>query len=165
MNEEVKTAFEDWLDSQPDETKTLIQERFSSLENSVKATRTERDGYSKELKELSKKLGKDNEATTHINELTAKLDKSEKKAAFIEDASNNGCKRPSVAYTIAEAEQFYTEDGLPDWDKIREAVPELFTAQSLNTDAGSGTNKKPLGDPNKAARTRLSNGTVRIRVK
>lgn len=164
-NEEVKTKFEGWLNGQPDETKGLIQERFSALENTVSATRQERDAFSKELKELSKKLGKDNEATTHIEELTRKLEKTEKKASFVDSAVSNGCKRPVAAYVLAEADNLYTEDGIPDWNRIKEAIPELFTAQSLSTDAGSGTNKKPQGDPNASTRSRLSKGTVRLKVK
>jgi hypothetical protein len=58
-------------------------------------------------------------------------------------AVKQGIKRPSVAYAIANADNLYSEDGQPDFDRLKETVPELFGSITTNSDAGSGTNQKP----------------------
>ena len=137
MNED----FDKWLATQDANTQTLIQERFKALENTVKATRTERDTLSTELKELGKKLDKGSEAEKQLSELTDKLSQAERKSSFLELAAKEGCIRPSAAYALASSESLFKEDGLPDWGKLKESVPELFRVTNTGTNAGSGTNK------------------------
>jgi sugar-specific transcriptional regulator TrmB len=145
--EEVKTKYEVWLETQPDEVKELLKERFESLENTVKATREERDTFKGELKELAKKVTDDSEAGIQISELSKKLELSERKANFIVEAVKNGATRPTAAYAIATAENLYDDKGNPDWNRIKESVPELFKVTNTSNNAGSGTNKNAL--PNK----------------
>lgn len=139
--QEVKLEYETWLETQPENVKTLLAQRFEALENTVKATRQERDTLNGELKELGKKLEKGSEAETRLSELTSRLSQAEKKATFLELAWKEGCVRPSAAYALATSENLFKEDGLPDWSKLRESVPELFRVTNTNTNAGSGTNK------------------------
>lgn len=142
--EEVKDAFDKWLETQTEEVKTLIAERFSSLENTVKATREERDTFKGELKELAKKVTDDSEAGIKISELSKKLEVSERKANFIEQAVKQGVIRPTAAYAIASTENLYDDKGNPDWNKLKESVPELFKVANTSNNAGSGTNKAAL---------------------
>lgn len=142
--QEAKDKFESWLENQPDEVKELLKERFESLENTVKATRGERDNLNKELKELAKKVTEDSEAGKQLSDLRARLDASEKKSNFIEQALKQGATKPSAIYAVANAESLFTEDGNPDWNKIKETIPEFFKVTNTSNNAGSGTNKNAL---------------------
>jgi ribosomal protein S20 len=142
--EEVKDTFDKWLETQAEEVKTLIADRFSSLENTVKATREERDTFKNELKEISKKVTGDSEAGIQISELSKRLEASERKSNFIDQAVKNGVIRPNAAYAIATTENLYDDKGNPDWNKIRESIPELFKVTNTSNNAGSGTNQKAL---------------------
>ena len=164
-NTQVQSDFDAWLESQDEGVKTLISERFSKLENTIRATRKERDDFSVELKSISKKITQDTEAKTQIDELTNRLTKAEKKSQFIEKAITNGCKRPSAAYLIAETDKLYTEDGEPDWERIRTEIPELFSVVNTNNNAGNGANQRPVVNENKAFKDALSKGTVSVKAK
>jgi hypothetical protein len=144
--QEIKNEFETWLDTQDEATKNLVQERFSVLERTISNTRDERDTLSRELKGLARKVDSDSDAGIAIGELRNRLAASEKKSSFIELAVQKGIKRPSAAYAIATSENAFLEDGTPDFEKIRETIPELFSTVNTNTSAGSGTGTagKPL---------------------
>mgnify|MGYP002074627815 FL=1 len=154
MNDE----FEKWLANQSQEVRDLIAERFSALENTVKATRSERDTFKKELKEISAKVEVNSEAGKQLEELQRKLSVTEKKASFIEEAVKQGATRPSIAYAILNSENLYDAEGNPDWKKLKEAVPELFKVQNTKNNAGAGTNTVPTdNDPNIAIRNAAHN--------
>ncbi|MEP0862686.1 MAG: hypothetical protein HRF52_14735 [Ignavibacterium sp.] len=156
--QEVKSKFEEWLEKQPDDVKGLIQERFESLENTVKATRGERDTLKKELAELAKKVSEDTEAGKQLGELRAKLESIERKANFFESSAKYGVTRPNVAYALAISENLFTENGIPDWEKIKESVPEIFRASYTKNNAGSGTaHALPDRNPNQIIREAAKN--------
>jgi len=154
--EEAKSKFEEWLETQDESTKTLIQERFEVLESTVKATRQERDTFKGELKDLAKKIDENSDAGKAVSELQTRLAQAEKKSNFIEQAVKQGVKRPSAAYAIANTENLFKEDGSPDFEKIKESVPELFTIINTNNNAGSGS-KTAL--PGKSVNDRIREAT------
>lgn len=150
-------TYEEVLAKLTEEERTVLDEHNQGLLNSVKATRQERDDLAKELKSLAKKIDVDSEAGKQVGELQVRLAQAEKKANFLDAASKVGVKRPSAAYAIANSENLYTEDGQPDWEKIKESVPELFGTQAINSDAGSGTKTKVEKNFNANIRTALQN--------
>ena len=154
--DEVKSQFDTWLETQSEDVKELVNQRFEALTHTVKATREERDTLAQELKGLAKKIDENSDAGKQLGDLNARLAAAEKKATFLELATKQGVKRPTAAFAIANSENLYTEDGQPDWEKIKESVPELFTAQPTNSNAGSGTDKKPQGDFNASIRNHLN---------
>jgi hypothetical protein len=141
---EQEFSYETWLESQDEKIKAGIQNHFQGLLNSVKATREERDTLSKELKKLAKEVDENSDAGKQIGELNARLAAAEKKSNFIEQAVKQGVIRPGAAYAIATTENLYTEQGEPDWGKIRESIPELFKVTNTSHNAGSGTNQAAL---------------------
>lgn len=149
--------FDEWFSKQDEATQRLINERFTRLENTVKATREERDSFSTELKELGKKLEKGSEAETKIGELSNKLSMAERKSNFLIEAGAQGCLKPNAAYSIANSESFFKEDGSTDWKRVKEFVPELFRPITGKTNAGSGTNTNVVApeNPNDAFRATL----------
>lgn len=146
--------YEQWFGEQAEEVRAMIEEHNKGLLNSVKATRDERDALSKELKKLAKEIDEHSEAGKQLGELRAKLEQAEKKSNFIEQAVKQGVKRPTAAYAIANTENLFLEDGNPDWGKIKESVPELFTVTNTSNNAGAGTNQNalPKRDVNTAIR-------------
>jgi hypothetical protein len=141
--------FETFLGEQSEEVRALYETHLSGMLNTIKATRQERDNFSHELKELSKRAVKGSETDIVISDLTEKLAKSERKSTFLTKASEAGCLRPSAAYALASSENLFTEEGEPDWKKIKENVPELFKITNTNTNAGSGTSTAArVVDPN-----------------
>lgn len=120
----------EWLAQQGEDVKTLINERFQGLENTVKATRTERDT-----------------ATNSLGDVT-------RKATFFEQAFASNCRNPKVAYALAVTDKLFKEDGSPDWDKVKQAYPDGFQTVNAKTKAGSGTSEeiKPVADWNDSFR-------------
>lgn len=144
--------FELWLSKQDEPTKALLNARFEALENTVKATRKERDDFRKELKEAGLRLEKGSDAEKTISELSDKLTRTERKANFLELAHREGCSKPGVVFSFANAENLFLEDGNPDWKKIKESVPEFFKTPDLKTNAGSGTTRPPAASIDDAFR-------------
>lgn len=114
-------AWDTWFNGLDETTKDLINERFHGLENTVRATRQERD-------------------TAQGN-----LDVATKKANFFETAHSSGCQNPKVAFALATTDNLFKEDGSPDWEKIKSAYPEGFKSQkvTVNANAGAG-NSQPV---------------------
>lgn len=144
-------TFESWLSSQPDDVKTKVQPLFNAhvekLQNTVKATREERDEFSKQLRDATNKLTKDSDERKRLEEIADKYDEATRRADFFEDALSNNCHNPKAAYAIAKAENLFTKAGLPDWKKIEEVVPEFFGDSKRNLSkkktAGAGNDKEP----------------------
>lgn len=155
--EEVKTKFDAWLETQPEDVKSLLTERFTALENTVKATREERDNLSSELKQMAKHVDANSDAGKQLAEAISRAETSERKSSVLEDAVRVGVKNPLTVYAVAITENLFTEDGKPDWEQIKLKAPELFTASSINSDAGSGTNQKPEKSFNAEIRKALRN--------
>jgi hypothetical protein len=138
-------SFETWLDGQDETVKGLVAKRFETLENTVRATREERDTFSKQIKTLAKQQAEGSEAKKQLEELGAQLEKTERRAAFLEEAMKTEiqCRNPRAAYLLAEAENLYDKKGLPDWAAIKREAPELFGTPTANANAGRGTQQPP----------------------
>lgn len=136
-----------WLAEQDEPVKTLIDGRFKALENTVSATRDERDTLKGELKALRSKAEEGSELQKQLDASLAKLDTVEKKAVFLEEATKPGveCRNPKAAYTVAVASDLFTRSGAPDWDAIKKEAPELFGKAPVNSNGGNGTRENPEG--------------------
>ncbi len=138
-------TWETWLEGQDEQVRTLIQKQTEGLLNTVKATRSERDDLAKQIKDLAKKQAEGSDARRALDEMSAKLETTERRAAFMEEAIKPEvqCKNPRAAFLLAEAENLFTKRGDPDWAAIKAAAPELFGTVSANANAGTGTQKPP----------------------
>ena len=149
------SAFEDWLNGQDAGVKSLVTQRFADLESTVKATREERDGYrvarderdalASQVKDLLKKAERGSELEKSLQEFQGKLEASERRAAFLESATQPGidCKNPKAALAIANAGNLFNRQGLPDWTAIKAEAPELFGRVIPQGNAGAGTGIQP----------------------
>jgi hypothetical protein len=138
-------TWEAFLEKQPAEVKALYTSHSQSLLNTVSATRDERDAFKKQIKELMPKAEKGSELEKSLTEISARLEVSERRASFLEDAVKPEieCRNPGVAWVIAKAQDLFTKNGQPDWKQIKAAAPELFGKVIANANAGNGTGTPP----------------------
>lgn len=123
------------------ELQNLYSAHITGLQNTVKATRQERDEFAKQIRDLSAKAEKGSELEKSLTEISAKVEIAERRASFFEDAAKPeiGCKNPRLAWTLAQSDNLFARNGSPDWAAIKAAAPELFGAPSVNANAGAGT--------------------------
>lgn len=142
---ETPIVFDEWLKAQPEQVKAAYTAHVTGLQNTVKATREERDGLARQIKELSGKVEKGSETEKALSEISTKLEAAERKASFVEEAVKPeiGCSNPKAAFVIAEAQNLFTRAGAPDWAAIKAAAPELFQKSTARGNAGSGTQEPP----------------------
>ena len=110
--------------------RALYEQHITGLRNTVQATRQERDA-------LQQQLG----------ELTSELDTSRRRGDFLEAAVRPeiGCSNPGAAFVIAQSQGLFDARGNPNWDAIKQAVPELFRKPIPAGNAGAGTGSPPGG--------------------
>lgn len=136
------------LSELPAEKQELYQKHVSGLLNSVKATRAERDDLAKQIRDLSAKQEKGSDTQKELEQLSSELEAAaeraviaEKRVKFAEEAARPeiGCVNARAAWLVAVAEDAFTKQGDPDWDKIRKAAPQLFAIKASRSNAGNGT--------------------------
>lgn len=136
----------------PDDQKTLVTKLYTDhnqkLLNTVKDTRDERDRMATELRDAAKKAEKGSELEKTLTGQADLLDKANKRADFYEEANAKGCNNPKAAFAHASAYDLFDKSGKPDWKKISEEVPQLFTvtkqASKSKASAGESTGKEPV---------------------
>lgn len=138
-------SWEAWMEGQDEQVKSLYSKHAEGLLNSVKATRSERDELRAELKKLAKEQAEGSEAKTKLDDMATRLERTERRAAFFEEAMKPDiqCRNPRAAFLIAEAANLFDKKGNPDWDAIHKETPELFGAPNANANAGAGTARPP----------------------
>jgi valyl-tRNA synthetase len=133
--------FDEWLASQDAPIKAAYEEHTTGLRNTVKATRDERDALSQQVKDLLKTAAKGSEMEKSLQEFQGKLEAAERRAAFLEAASQPGvdCRNPKAALAIAQALDLFDRRGSPDWTALKAEAPELFgRAVTAPANAGQG---------------------------
>jgi hypothetical protein len=140
-------TFETWLEKQDAAVKALYESHVTGLKNTIKATREERDQFSRELREAAAKAEKGSEAEKRLSELAEKAEAAERRATFAEEASKPeiGCANVKAAWLVAQADNLFDRKGNPDWAAIKVAAPELFRKPTVAGHAGSGTTDQPKG--------------------
>lgn len=151
-------VFDNWLAEQDEPIKAMIGERFKALENTVSATRDERDNFKDELKGLRDKAEKGSELETKLTATIEQLEAAEKKAAFFEEANKAGieCRNPKAAYALAMASDLFTRTGAPDWSAIKTEAPELFGKPAVPSHGGNGTQENLEAQDMNAAIRRMA---------
>jgi len=133
----------------PEADRALYEEHTTGLRNTVQATRQERDALQQQLGELTKALGKNDPeaAKALLTQMTAELETSRRRADFLEAAVRPeiGCSNPGAAFAIAQSQGLFDARGNPNWDAIKQAVPELFRKPIPAGNAGAGTGSPPAG--------------------
>lgn len=155
-NNQQNETFGSWLEKQDEAVRRLYTEHTTGLQNTVKATRQERDDLAKQIKDLSSKAEKGSEMEKSLTEMSAKLEQAERRVLFAEEAvmPEIGCSNPKAAFALAVTDDLFKRDGSPDWVAIKAAAPELFGKSKVKSNAGDGTDTEPAAarDMNKFIR-------------
>lgn len=147
QEEQQQETFETYVATLPDDIKNkitpLFQAHVADLQSAVKATRKERDDFSKSLRDASKKLDAGSDLQKQVDKMANDLDAANKRADFLEEAPAHDCKNAKAAFALAKANDFFDKHGAPDWKAIQAEAPELF-GKSLQQgprkrSAGNGT--------------------------
>jgi hypothetical protein len=135
-------TWDEVLKGMPEDVQKLYNDHTSGLQNTIRATRDERDTARHELAEAAKKAEKGSELEKSLNDALAKLDAAEKRATFAEQAiqPENGCNNVKAAFALAVVDDLFKKNGEPDWEAIKKAAPQLFGALVPDGNGGEGTN-------------------------
>jgi hypothetical protein len=139
----VAVKFDEWIGSQDAAIKAAYEEHTTGLRNAVQATRQERDALGDQVKDLLKTAAKGSEMEKSLQEFQGKLAAAERRAAFLESATQPGIDCKKAALAIAMADDLFTRQGVPDWAAIKAEAPELFGRTIAPGNAGSGTGEPP----------------------
>jgi endonuclease III len=134
-------SFEKVMEKWDEPTKKLYETHVAGLKSALTSERDGNKELNNQVKELLKKVEKGSEAERAITDLSTKLDATEKRAVFLEEANKPeiGCVNPKAAYLLAMADNLFDKRGNPDWEAIKKAAPELFGKAAPPGHAGSGT--------------------------
>ena len=147
---ETPADFETWLEGQEPKVKELYTQHSEALLNTVRATRKERDDMAKQIKELAKQTAEGSDARKALDEMSARLEVTERRASFMEEAMKPEiqCRNARAAWLVATSENLFDKKGNPDWNAIKQEAPELFGAITANAQAGAGTASPPPAKKN-----------------
>ncbi len=145
------TTWDDYIAGLPEDQQSIVtklyEDKNKNLLNTVRATREERDTFAQQLRDAAKTAGKGSDAEKLYTEQAEKLELANKRADFYEAASEHQCRNAKAAFKLATVDDLFDKKGMPDWDKIKEAAPELFgevkSKPKGKGGAGEGTDKTP----------------------
>jgi len=138
-------TWDEALETLDEPLRELYSQHVTGLQNTVKATRTERDTLKARLDALVQGLdGQDPaEVKRQLTEMQGDLQTANARAAFFEEAGKSECRNPTAAWAIAQAQALFDARGNPDWSALREVAPELFGRASPPGNAGAGVGNEP----------------------
>lgn len=142
---ETPESWDAYLEKQDEKVKALYQAHSDKLLNTVRATREERDDLAKQIKTLAKAQAEGSEAKKQLEEMSAQLEKTERRAAFLEEAMKPElqCRNPKAAWLLAEAGNLFDRKGNVDFAALRVEAPELFGLPTARANAGNNTQSPP----------------------
>lgn len=147
---ETPASFEEWLGKQDETARKLYDEHTKGLKSALQSERDARKAetakLSKDLRDASRKLEEGSEARKALEDVTARLEAAEARAAFFEEAIKPEirCNNPRLAYIAAQDSGAIDAKGRIGWDSLKAQFPELFTVKVPRANGGEGTQTQPL---------------------
>lgn len=146
-------SFEAWLGEQPEHVRKGYESHAAGLLTSLQTEREQRKEFARLVKELGPKAEKGSELEKALGETSTRLEQTERRLAFVEEASRPeiGCTNSRAAFLVAEADNLFKRSGEPDWTAIKAAAPELFASRKAppgNAGSGNGSPPAQKGDMN-----------------
>lgn len=133
--------FDEWLPSQPEPIRALVEGHTSGLKTALASEREQRKELARQLRDATAAAEKGSTLAKTLEEISGRAEAAEKRAVFFEMASQPGigCTNPRAAFLVAQAEGLFRKDGTPDWAALQVVAPELFRkAGQANAGAGVG---------------------------
>jgi hypothetical protein len=134
-------TFDTWLAGQDETVKGLLAQHTQGLKSALDAERTQRGDLAKQVRDLAAKAEEGSELKKSLTEALAKIDQSDRRIAFVEEAITPAvsCRNIKAAWALALAEGLFDKRGNPDWAALKAAAPELFGVPTTPGHAGVGT--------------------------
>lgn len=135
-----------WYDALPQDAQALVAEREKGLKSALGTERDARQDAEKELRKAAAALEKGSEAQKQLEKSADDLAALSTKAEFYEEAHKAGVTNLKLAYHIATTEELFDKRGGVNFEKMKEAYPELFGKKAPpKGHAGEGTGTAPGG--------------------
>lgn len=140
--------FDKWYGSLDDATRDLFNDHVDGLKSALTSERNERKKLAAQIKELSGKADKGSELAQQLEQLTGNMGKLDQKAQFYEDAHSADVANLKLAWVAAQEFDLLGKDDKVDFNKLREAAPELFRKKvTPPANAGNGNNQAGTTQP------------------
>ena len=141
-----------FIETQDEKIRDLYNQETHGLKTALDSEREARKETEGKLRELAKNAEAGSEAQKEISKYADKLASIEGQNKFYDQAHNAGVKNLKLAWIAGQ--EFKTETGEIEFEKLKVAYPELFTGvQTIPVNAGSGTNTPGIkGDFNTTIR-------------
>ena len=138
---ETPTAtWESILSELPEEAKGLYEQHTHGLKSALDTERQQRQDLAGQLRDASAQLEAGSEAKKKLDELQVELENAQRRADFATEAGSNGVTNVRLAYLAAQEFDTFDRRGNVQWDALKAAAPELFTAPApARGNAGAGT--------------------------
>lgn len=134
--------FNQWLESQPQEVRSVIDEGIKNLKTALRSEREARKELEAKIRELSAKAEKGSELEQELTKTADYLKELQAKTEFYEQAQKEGVANLKLAYLLVQSEQLYDRKGNPDFVTLKEQYPELFRGTKVPP-ASPGAGSKP----------------------
>lgn len=158
--------FEKWIAEQGEDAQKAFEQHVAGLKTALKTERDAGKALADQVKDLTGKANKADEAQKQVETLQAKLTETEgaagtssqalseaqgkltdltKRFGFFQEAAAKGLTNPDNAFLIAHGKGLVGDDGKLDWDAFAKAAPEQFGSTSAgNPPRGGGKETDPF---------------------
>ena len=139
--------WETWHGELPEPAQKLVADHVSGLKTALDSERDARKTAEGDLRDVAGKLEKGSEAQNEVLKLADAVAAGNLKADFYEDAHKAGVSNLKLAHHIATTDDLFDRKGNVNFDKMKEAYPELFvTKKAPPANPGDGTGGKLPGE-------------------
>jgi len=150
-----------WLatltDEQRDVASKLVAAKFDTdtkgLKSALESERTQRKTIEGKLRDAAKAAEAGSEAQQSLTKMADDVAEADRKIGFYQAAHAAGVDDLELAYYAATKGEFFTRQGAPDLDGLKNAHPALFKMPAarppqVSAGAGVGTPPSPVSDFN-----------------
>jgi len=150
-------TFDQWLEAQPDDVRSLVGSNVSGLRNALDAERKSRKDIEKQLRDAARKLEDGSDHRKALEETAARLQATEQQAAFYDQAHAAGVTNLRLAFLAAQEAGLIEKDGRSggircDFAAMQKQFPELFGRKAGlppgHAGNGAGSERTPGDDMN-----------------
>lgn len=138
---ETPIDFNQWLETQPDNVRSLIDGHIKGLTTALSSEREARKTFEKQVRDLATKAELGSEAQKQLTAMAERIQAAEQQQAFYDEAHTQGVSNLKLAYMAATADGLLDARGHVNWEQLKKSYPQLFgaTGGPPRGNAGAGT--------------------------
>lgn len=134
--------FGKWLETQPDDVRSLVDGHIKGLITALGSEREARKSFEKQVRDLASKAEAGSEAQKQLTALADQNAALNRQQAFYDEAHTRGVNNLKLAYLAAKDSGLIDDQGRVNWEQMKQSFPQLFGATAGSQpsgNAGSGT--------------------------